>query len=80
MSLKQRLEAIKASFAKQIPEGSPVPGIMQRVTRALIDSGQADRALGAGAAFPDFRLPDPSGVLHARGDGVTVVSFFRGRW
>ncbi|MHC4940526.1 MAG: hypothetical protein ACYTHK_16425 [Planctomycetota bacterium] len=80
MSLKQRLEAIKKSFAKQVPEGSPAPGIMHRVTQSLIDSGQACRAVGEGGEFPDFRLPDPSGVLHARGDGVTVVTFFRGRW
>lgn len=80
MSLKQRLDAIKKSFASQIPEGSEIPGIMHRVTQGLIDSGQADDALGCGAEFPVFRLPDPSGVIHARGDGVTVVSFFRGRW
>ena len=80
MSLSQRLAAIKKSFMSQIPEGSPIPDVMHRVTQELIDSGQAERAASNGDSFPAFSLPDSDGVLHARGDGVTVINFFRGRW
>ena len=80
MTLCQRLAAIKKSFMGKIPEGSPTPGIMHRVTEELIDSGQAEKALTKGARFPDFSLPDSGGALYARGDGVTVINFFRGRW
>ncbi len=41
MSLSERLDAIRAGAAKQIPE--PAREVMQRATQALEDSGLARR-------------------------------------
>jgi len=84
MSLQQRLDAIKKSSLKQIPEDSDAPAVMERATRALADSGQADDALAKGAEFPRFELPRPDGTRatfgELKGDGTAIVTFFRGHW
>lgn len=83
MSLQEKLDAFRADFlANRAPAG--VPEIMARATQALIDSGQADRALKAGDRAPAFNLPDPDGRPVVAGDllakGPLVVTFYRGVW
>ncbi|TIQ43111.1 MAG: AhpC/TSA family protein [Mesorhizobium sp.] len=83
MSLQEKLDAFKADF-----EGNKAPRhaveIMHRATAALIASGQAERALKAGAVAPVFTLmeaddgPIASSDLLAR--GPLVLSFYRGVW
>src|SRR5438034_4946866 len=83
MSLQEKLDAFKADF-----EGKKAPKqaveIMHRATAELIASGQAERALKAGAVAPGFTLteaddgPIASSDLLAR--GPVVLSFYRGVW
>lgn len=83
MSLQDRLDAFKADF-----EGNKAPpeavAVMRKATADLIASGQADRALKAGARAPDFELPDAHGALTRSADllrrGPLVVTFYRGIW
>ena len=80
MSLQDKLDAFKADF-----EGNKAPpevvAIMHKATADLIASGQADRALKAGARAPEFALPDAPrevGALcrssRARPAGADVLS------
>ena len=83
MSLQDKLDAFRADFEgkKAPPE---VVAIMHRATADLIASGQADRALQAGARAPEFALPDGHGVLMRSADllgrGPLVLTFYRGIW
>lgn len=82
MSLKERLETIKAGAAKRIPEESR--RIMERATDDLRASGAVDRAVKVGEPAPDFALPNAAGRTMRLADllarGPVVLSFFRGRW
>ncbi len=87
MSLQDRLDALKADFeAGRFPLKPTAEqlAVMARSTDALIASGQAERALKAGASAPSFELDDSEGrrvrsrSLIAR--GPLVVSFYRGVW
>ena len=82
MSLQDQLDAFKAVFKTQAPEGAFEA--FARSTQELIDSGQADRAVKAGDVAPDFVLTDQDGVSVALKDllanGPVVVSFYRGVW
>jgi len=83
MSLQDKLDAFRADF-----EGNKAPphvvAIMHKATADLIASGQADRALKAGATAPKFELPDAHGKLVKSADllakGPLVVTFYRGVW
>jgi len=83
MSLQDRLDAFKADF-----EGNKAPphvvAIMHKATADLIASGQADRALKAGATAPKFELPDAHGNRVGSAEllakGPLVVTFYRGVW
>lgn len=83
MSLQERLDAFKADF-----EGTKAPpavvAVMHRATADLIASGQADRALKAGSAAPDFALKDAEGALVRSDDllarGPLALTFYRGVW
>ena len=83
MSLQDKLDAFRADFEgkKAPPE---VVAIMHKATADLIASGQADRALKAGARAPEFALPDGHGVLMRSADllgrGPLVLTFYRGIW
>jgi peroxiredoxin len=83
MSLQDKLDAFKADFEgkKASPE---VVAVMHKATADLIASGQADRALKAGARAPEFTLPDAHGVLigsaNLLGRGPLVLTFYRGIW
>jgi len=83
MSLQDKLDAIKADF-----EGNKAPphivAIMHKATADLIASGQAERALKAGAKAPSFALPDVHGAMVKSADllqkGPLVLTFYRGVW
>ncbi len=83
MALQDRLDAFRADFeANKAP--ASVVAIMRKATADLIQSGQADRALKAGAAAPTFELPDAHGNLVRSADllarGPLVLTFYRGVW
>ncbi len=83
MSLQDRLDAFKADF-----EGNKAPphvvAIMHKATADLIATGQAERALKAGATAPKFELPDAQGKMVGSSEllakGPLVVTFYRGVW
>ncbi len=83
MSLQDKLDAFKADF-----EGNKAPphvvAIMHKATADLIATGQADRALKAGAIAPKFELPDAHGKMVSSAGllakGPLVVTFYRGVW
>ena len=82
MSLQDQLDAFKAQFKTQAPEGAF--DAFARSTQELIDSGQAERAVKAGDTAPDFTLTDQDGKPVALKDllaeGPVVLSFYRGVW
>ncbi len=87
MPLQDRLDAFKADLKGGRLPFKPQPNqleIMDRATADLTASGQAERALKAGDAAPDFTLGDPDGKPVSSGDllakGPLVVSFYRGVW
>jgi peroxiredoxin len=87
MSLQKKLDAFKADFkAGKPPYNAPaeIHPIMERATRELIESGQAQRALQAGDRAPVFSLRDQNDQLVSSGEllarGPLIVSFYRGVW
>jgi peroxiredoxin len=83
MALQDRLDALKADFETNKAPASVV-ATMRKATADLIQSGQADRALKAGAVAPAFELPDARGnLVHSRdllARGPLVLTFYRGVW
>lgn len=57
---------------------------LAKSTQELIDTKQAENALGVGAQVPDFVLTDPEGNEVKLNDliktGPVVLSFYRGVW
>lgn len=87
MTLQDRLNAFKADFEAGRLSRKPTAdqlAIMARSTRALITSGQAERALRAGDVAPEFELEDSEGHRVSSRElidrGPLVVSFYRGVW
>jgi hypothetical protein len=87
MKLQERLDAFKASFESGAPPFNASRGaveVMHRATEELRRSGQAERALGAGALALAFVLQNQDGqVINSRDvltRGPLVISFFRGHW
>jgi len=87
MTLKERLDAFKASFESGGPPfNAPRSAIetMHRATEEIERSGQVDRALGVGAHAPAFALPNQDGQIVRSADllarGPLVIDFFRGHW
>jgi peroxiredoxin len=82
MSLNTELSTFFQSRREQIPPA--VREIMDRAARELADSGQADRALDAGAQAPRFSLPTATGHIVSLDDllvrGPVVLTFYRGAW
>lgn len=82
MTLKDRLEAIKAQSKTHIP--AETQAVMHRATEALKASGIAARVPKVGDQAPDFTLPDLTGRAVSLGGlrrrGPVVLSFYRGRW
>jgi AhpC/TSA family len=84
MTLKERLDELKAK-SQANPRISPeARAIMQRSIEDLRKSGIVNRVVRAGDRAPDFTLPDSAGKLVSLGEllarGPAVLSFFRGRW
>ena len=81
-TLQAKLDAMRAGSAKRIPEDSRA--IMHAHTQRLIESGQAERALGEGDPAPQFGLLDTAGQPWRSPEllqrGPLVVTFFRGHW
>ncbi|PWV95524.1 peroxiredoxin [Hoeflea marina] len=87
MKLQDKLDAMREDFESGrfplVPTRDQLD-TMQRATRLLADSGQADCALKAGDTAPDFSLEDADGnsvdsrALLAR--GPLVATFYRGVW
>ncbi|HVH31692.1 MAG TPA: hypothetical protein VNA31_08545 [bacterium] len=84
MTLKERLDELKARSDTN-PRISPeARAIMARSIEDLRKSGIVDRVVRVGDRAPDFTLPDSAGKLVSLGEllarGPAVLSFFRGRW
>ncbi|MGV4987123.1 peroxiredoxin-like family protein [Streptomyces sp. NRAIS4] len=81
-TLNAELRAFYEARRQQIP--AEVRETMRRAGQELADSGQADRALGAGDPAPRFRLPSATGRTVALDDllalGPVVLTFYRGAW
>lgn len=87
MGLQDRLDALKADFEAgrfALKPAAEQLAIMARGTKALIENGQAQRALQAGDLAPDFTLHDGDDRRINSRDlivrGPLVVSFYRGVW
>jgi peroxiredoxin len=87
MSLQDKLDAYKAEWESGKPPYNVPASVVETVHRAtdeMIASGQADRALKAGAQAPTFLLPDADGnpisseALLKK--GPLVITFYRGVW
>jgi peroxiredoxin len=87
MKLQDKLDAIREDFENgrlSLVPTSDQLDTMHRATQSLIDSQQADYALEAGDAAPEFTLQDADGrtvssrELLAR--GPLVATFYRGVW
>lgn len=81
-SLQERLDAIKAGFAKKAP--AEAKALMARATQDLRDSGILDELPGPGDPLPAFELSGSGGETVRSADlvgpGHLVLSFYRGKW
>ena len=81
-TLNAELRTFYEARQQQIP--AEIREIMQRASRELADSGQADRALTVGAQAPRFSLPSATGHILPLDDllakGPVVLTFYRGAW
>jgi hypothetical protein len=84
MTLKERLDELKAKSQANPRISTEARAIMQRSIEDLRKSGIVDRVVRVGDRAPDFTLPDSAGKLVSLGGlltrGPAVLSFFRGRW
>jgi peroxiredoxin len=80
MSLRDRLEALRAGMAGDAPLQAAARDLIARI----VEAGALDQALDVGEPFPDFLLPDAEGRLVARdgllAEGPFVLAFLRGGW
>ncbi len=81
-SLSEDISLLQEKMLPQIPQD--VLAVMQEATEGLKESELADQALKAGKVAPDFSLPELAGgtirLSEALGDGLVVLSFYRGAW
>jgi len=82
MSLKEKVEALKAASAKKMPpEALKVIG---NAVASLKNSGILDRALKTDDRAPQFELQNAEGVAVNSADilkkGPMVLTFYRGAW
>ena len=84
MSLKEKLDAMRAAKDEGRIFPPDVVALMNKCTAELAASGQAERALKAGDLAPMFLLSDANGALVSSEDllarGPLVLTFYRGVW
>lgn len=81
MSLSEILADRKLKNQQNIPADKWA--VMEHSTNQLKDSGLAGKAIGKGAIFPLFNLPDVNGkntLLSDFDNDFLVISFYRGGW
>ncbi len=82
----EALEPLLVEQQKKFVAAAPpeVAELVREKTKALIDTGIAERALRQGEQAPDFALPDHRGNEVKLSDllagGPAVVAFYRGSW
>jgi peroxiredoxin len=81
-ALAKQIATMQAEMIPQIPEATL--STMLAATQALVDTGQAAKALNVGEACPDFELNNAHGKNVSLGEqlknGPRVISFYRGAW
>ena len=81
-TLQERLDRIRANFAKQAPEAARA--IMGQATADLQTSGILERIPKAGDPFFPFEMPDDQGQVIRSADllaqGPLVLTVYRGVW
>ena len=81
-SLQERLDRIKAGFAKQAP--AEAIAVMEKALDDLSASGILSRIPKVGDVLPAFELPDTDGQVLRSTDllarGPVVVTAYRGTW
>jgi len=84
MRLQDRLDAFTANAIERGLLAQAILAKFAKGTKDLIESGQAERAVKAGATAPMFSLPDADGVIFDSRNqlpaGPLVVTFYRGVW
>jgi hypothetical protein len=82
MSLKEKIEALKAASAQKIPPEARE--VMGNAIAALKNSGILDSVLKTGDSAPPFVLQNAEGVAVNSADilkkGPMVLAFYRGAW
>ena len=82
MSLKEKLEAMRAASRERTPKETQE--IMHRAVEDLRSSGILDRVAKVGDRAPEFTLSNTAGEPVASRDllrrGPLVVAFYRGKW
>ena len=82
MSLKEKIDALKAASAQKIPPETRE--IMGNAIASLKNSGILEGVLKTGARAPQFELQNVEGVAVNSADilkkGPMVLSFYRGAW
>ena len=84
MSLRGKLDAMRADKEQGRLFPPDVVALMHKSTADLVATGQAARALKAGYVAPSFVLPDANGAIVPSQDllakGPLVLTFYRGVW
>jgi peroxiredoxin len=82
MRLQDELDAVRDKYYENTPPH--IRRVRQEAIDAMISSGIAERAIGAGDYAPGFRLHDPDGEAISSYDllnsGPVLIFFYRGRW
>ena len=82
MSLKEKMEILKANTVKQAP--AEALEVMRRAIETLKNSGIMDRVLKTGDKIPPFELKNAEGIMVNSADilkkGPMVLTFYRGAW
>ena len=82
MSLQTELNAFQAAWKQRV--GDDVAATIAADNEALLRSGLVQRALRAGAKFPDLTLTNARGgqtrIYDLLAHGPLVVTFYRGGW
>ena len=82
MELNDELDALLVRTLAE--SGTEFASVMSANEKIIRDSRVVETALREGEVFPDFLLPDSTGVIVQSADllalGPLIVSFYRGQW